>query len=57
MKHFRCGDVIPGCTGIFEAPDEDAILTAVAAHAEQGHGISDLPQPVLDEVRSRIVNV
>lgn len=57
MKHFRCGDVIPGCTGIFEAPDEDAILTAVAAHAEQRHGIFGLPQPVLDEVRSRIVNV
>lgn len=57
MKQFRCGDVVPGCLGVFEAADEQGILTAVAAHARQDHGMSEVPDELVDQVRARIVDV
>jgi predicted small metal-binding protein len=46
MKAFACGDVVPGCTATFSAPDEDGILALVGAHAHADHGIAT-PTPEL----------
>lgn len=54
MKSFACGDVVPGCTRRFTAPDEQGILASVAAHARDDHGLTVVPQPVVDAVLANI---
>lgn len=52
---LACGDVMPGCTARFEAPDRDTLLTQVAEHAAQAHGITEITPDVLEAVSSKIV--
>lgn len=56
MKHFRCGDVIPGCTRAFTGTDED-ILTQVALHARQDHGLVEIPSELVAQVQSAMTLV
>jgi len=51
MKQFACGSVVPGCSASFEAPDEDGILTQVADHAREAHGMNEVPPEVVAQVR------
>jgi predicted small metal-binding protein len=55
MKQFSCGDVVPGCRRTFLASDDDAILNAVAAHAHDDHGLVEIPDALVAQVRSHIV--
>ena len=57
MKSFACGDVVPGCDARFVCSSEDEILAAVAGHAAREHGLVEVPAPVVQAVRSRIVSV
>jgi predicted small metal-binding protein len=57
MKKFCCGEVVPGCTAVFEFPNEYAVLEAVALHAHRDHGLQSVPQSLLEHVRSLIQNV
>ncbi|MTD46549.1 DUF1059 domain-containing protein [Conexibacter sp. W3-3-2] len=54
MKQFSCGAVVPGCTATFEAEDEHGILTQVAAHAREDHGMDAVPDEVVAQVRANI---
>ncbi|MCA0144945.1 DUF1059 domain-containing protein [Blastococcus sp. LR1] len=45
MKHFACGDIIPGCDATFTAADDDGILVQTRAHAVDAHG---MPAPGTD---------
>ena len=54
MKTFACGDVVPGCTTTFTAPDDDAVLTLVAAHAATDHGLGAVPPELVEQVRAAI---
>jgi predicted small metal-binding protein len=56
MKHFRCGDVVPGCTRTFTGTDED-ILTQVALHARQDHGLVEIPSELVAQVESAMTLV
>lgn len=56
MKRFRCGDVVPGCTAVFEKPTEDLILSEVALHARLDHGLAEIPATLVAQVRSLIHN-
>ncbi|WP_299954769.1 DUF1059 domain-containing protein [uncultured Modestobacter sp.] len=55
MKTFACGDVVPGCTRTFTGPDEDAVLSQVAAHAAADHGLGSVPPELVAQVRAHIV--
>ncbi|WP_432571427.1 DUF1059 domain-containing protein [Kineococcus sp. SYSU DK005] len=55
MKKFRCGDVVPGCTRAFTG-SVDEILLAVAAHARADHGLAEVPEPLLAQVRGAVVD-
>jgi predicted small metal-binding protein len=55
MKAFACGDVVPGCTRSFTAPDEQGILAQVAAHAGTDHGLTEVPPALVEQVRAAIV--
>ncbi|MCW2608333.1 MAG: hypothetical protein JWO60_3026 [Frankiales bacterium] len=39
---LACGDVLPGCTSVMTGATRDAVLAAVASHAEADHGVTDL---------------
>lgn len=54
MKQFSCGDVVPTCTRQFIAPTDDEILAAVAQHARTDHGLTEIPQHLIDQVRQNI---
>lgn len=55
MKQFACGDVVPGCDARWVCDTEDEILTQVAVHAREAHGLDAIPPEVVDRVRSRIL--
>jgi predicted small metal-binding protein len=57
LKRFRCGDVVPGCTVELTTTTEDELLTAVAVHTHNAHGLSDLPPELISRVRAAIVTV
>jgi predicted small metal-binding protein len=55
MKEFSCGAVVPGCVATFEAETEDELLTQVAQHAKEDHGMDEVPPEVVEQVRANIV--
>jgi predicted small metal-binding protein len=55
MKKFSCGDVVPGCRRAFTASSEQDILAAVAQHAHDDHGMTDIPASLVEQVRGLIV--
>ena len=56
MKSFRCCDVVAGCTRTFSGLEDD-ILKQVRTHARDDHGLAELPDEVIGEVRSYLVPV
>ncbi|MEK6398188.1 MAG: DUF1059 domain-containing protein [Terriglobus sp.] len=54
MKEFHCGDVVPGCKKVFREATEQDILVQVAAHAQQDHGMTDIPAALVEQVRTLI---
>jgi predicted small metal-binding protein len=54
MKHFACGDVVPGCDARFAFTTDDEILTAVAEHARTAHGIPQVSAELAGTVRTLI---
>ena len=54
MKKFACGDVVAGCDGVVTGETEDEVLAAAAAHAAAAHGMSDVPDDVVEAIRAGI---
>ncbi len=54
MSSSECGTVVPGCTATFEGDDEGKILEQVAEHAREDHGMTEVPQSVVEQVRKNI---
>jgi predicted small metal-binding protein len=52
---LACGDVMPGCSARFETDDRDLLLSQVAAHAAEVHGITEITPGVLQAVERQIV--
>ena len=57
MKQFSCGDVVPGCARTFSAPDDGGILAQVAGHAQHDHGLTEISDELVEQVRSFIRTV
>lgn len=51
---LACGDVIAGCSAVFEAADEEDLLGQVAEHAGADHGITTIDDDVLALVKEAI---
>jgi predicted small metal-binding protein len=47
---------VPGCQVTFTAESEDAIMGEIAAHARDGHGMNDVPDDVMAQVRAGITD-
>jgi predicted small metal-binding protein len=54
VKTFACGAVVAGCTASFSAETEEEILEQVAVHAREEHGMTEVPDEVISQVRSNI---
>jgi predicted small metal-binding protein len=54
VKTFSCGDVVPGCQARFVCSSDDEILVAVASHAADVHGFTEMPEGLVAQVRERI---
>lgn len=54
MKKFVCGDVVPGCKATWVFDSEEKILAAVAKHAREDHGMTEIPEGLVDQVRQHI---
>jgi predicted small metal-binding protein len=52
---FSCGDVLPGCAAQFDAGTTDELLSQVATHAADDHGLHDLTPEIVEQVTSKIV--
>ena len=57
MKQFCCGDVVPGCTAVFRAEDEPGLFVQITAHANQEHGLAEVPPALLPQIRGSIQEV
>jgi predicted small metal-binding protein len=54
MKTFACGAVVPGCTATFTAETEEGILEQVARHAREDHGLAEVPEELVRQVRANL---
>lgn len=56
MKRFRCGDLVSGCSAVFEG-SEDSVLEQVGVHARADHGMTEVPASLVEQVRGAMVSV
>ena len=54
MREFCCGDIVPGCSAKFQGQTDEEVLGQVAAHARDEHGMSEVPDEVVAQVKARI---
>ncbi len=53
-KQLRCGDIVPGCDHVIRAETEDEVLTRAADHARAAHGIEELDEATIEQVKAAI---
>lgn len=53
MKHFACGDLVPGCDATFSG-SESQILGQVAEHARVDHGMTSISDELIAGVRAHL---
>ena len=56
MKQFACGTVVEGCDGVVTGETEDDVLRAAGEHAASAHGMTELPDEVVQQVRAGITD-
>jgi predicted small metal-binding protein len=53
-KHLEC--VVPDCRFAVTASSEAEILKQIAVHAEDAHGVRDIPPELAAQVKAAIVD-
>ena len=51
-KEVRCRDLGFDCDGVVQGESEEEILTQVAEHAKEVHNMTEIPEEVVEKVRS-----
>lgn len=54
---FECTNVVPGCEGKVSGETRHDVLQAAASHAAETHGMTELPDEVVEAVNAAIVEV
>ena len=54
MKELRCREVGFDCEGVIRDETEDAVLRRAAEHASKDHGITQLDDATVEQIRSKI---
>ena len=53
-KYIACAEIVPDCPFTASALTEEELLTLVAAHAAQVHGIKEVSPELAERVKSAI---
>jgi predicted small metal-binding protein len=56
MRKFECGTVVDGCDGVVTGETDDDVLRAAGEHAASAHGMTELPDEVVAQVRAGITD-
>lgn len=56
-KKFACGDVVNGCGWSATADDEGGLFAKIAEHAKNEHNMTDIPDEIIQKVKSKIQEV
>ncbi|QUC64026.1 DUF1059 domain-containing protein [Nitrosopumilus sp. K4] len=56
-KKFACGDVVEGCGWSATADDESGLFKKISEHAKNEHNMTDIPDEVIQKVKSKIQEV
>jgi len=56
-KKFACGDVVDGCAWSITAKDEEELFQKIADHAKYAHNMSEIPDEIMQKVKSKIADV
>ena len=54
MKQFACGTVVDGCDGVVTGETDDDVLAAAARHAAEAHGLTEVPEELVNQIRAGI---
>jgi len=57
VKQFNCGDVVPGCTWVTRREGDEELWAEISSHAEDAHGMVEVPREVEDLIREKITEV
>lgn len=57
MKQFVCGDVVAGCPWVTRREGEDELMVEISSHAQEAHGMDEVPPEVMDVIRGVITEV
>ncbi|SNQ45706.1 putative small metal-binding protein [Frankia canadensis] len=57
MKEFYCGAIIHGCETRIAASSEDDLLRSVDTHARVDHGMTEVPESLLEQVRREVRDI
>lgn len=53
-KKFACGDVVSGCGWSTTAKDEAELFQKISEHAKGVHNMTDIPDEIIQKVKSKI---
>ncbi len=56
-KKFACGDVVDGCAWSIMAKDEEELFQKITEHAKDIHNMSEIPDEIIQKVKSKIIDV
>jgi predicted small metal-binding protein len=56
-KELCCGDIVPGCDHVMRGETEDEVLMKAVDHARAVHGIEELDDATMEQVRAAISDV
>lgn len=54
MKQFACSNVVAGCDGVVTGQTDDEVVDAAARHAADAHGMTEVPDDVVTQIRAGI---
>lgn len=57
MKELRCREIGFDCEGVVRAETEDAVLRQAAEHARTVHGVTQLDDATVRQIRAKIHTV
>ena len=56
-KKFACGDVVTGCGWSTTAKDENELFQKISEHAKNVHKMTDIPDEIIQKVKSKIQEI
>ena len=56
-KKFACGDIVDGCAWSITTEGEEELFKKIAEHAKDIHNMSEIPDEIIQKVKSKIRDV